>query len=104
MVDRFLKFLLKLLPYQVFTIQGKSMEPTLKEGTTLVVKKTKKVKLQDIIALYHPQDQRIIVKRLVRITNTGYFVKGDNSDSSTDSRNFGVVNKERIIGKIVATC
>lgn len=102
MADRLLKFLRKLLPYQVFIIHGKSMEPTLREGAILVIKKTKRVKLQDMIALYSPQDQRIIIKRLVRITESGYFVKGDNGDGSTDSRHFGAVKKEDIIGRVVA--
>jgi type IV secretory pathway protease TraF len=48
-----------------------------------------------------------IVKRIAQIdrrddqTRDRYFVRGDNPDESTDSRQFGWIDADQILGKVV---
>ena len=102
MGKRLLRLLFNHSPYQTYKVKGNSMSPCLKEGDILIVKKTKKVKIRDIIALTNPQDQRTIVKRIIKIEDHKFFVQGDNESASTDSRDFGLIERDNIIGKIVA--
>jgi len=37
----------------------------------------------------------------IRLKHGWYFLIGDNIDNSFDSRNFGIINKDKIIGKMV---
>jgi|GEM_PF-3183159 len=37
----------------------------------------------------------------VLLLNNVYFVEGDNGDKSIDSRNFGAINRDQILGKIL---
>lgn len=42
-----------------------------------------------------------IVKRIQNIHDREVFVTGDNLEASTDSRHFGLINMEDIVGKVV---
>ena len=58
----------------------------------------------DIVVAKNPSEQNSeVIKRVGRINERGnYFLVGDNSEDSNDSRHFGAVTKEYIRGKIVA--
>jgi nickel-type superoxide dismutase maturation protease len=60
-------------------------------------------KIGDIVVLNHPEKSSFpIIKRVVKIKETGeFFVQGDNFTVSNDSRHFGTVNSQLIIGKVV---
>lgn len=79
------------------------MLPTLNAGSTVLVYKYffSKPKTGDIVAVRDPRDGKTIIKRIIKIENNRYFVKGDNKKASTDSRNFGLIDKDNIIGKVV---
>jgi hypothetical protein len=49
------------------------------------------------------QGGREVVKRLTEIRDARYFVEGDNREESTDSREFGPVKKEDILGVVMIT-
>ena len=74
-----------------YICEGKSMNPTLKDGEVVLVAR-------------HPVEQTSeIVKRVERINERGhYFLVGDNLPDSNDSRHFGAVAREYIKGKVVA--
>ncbi len=59
----------------------------------------------DVVVLSDPRDGRRIVKRVEKILDGDleekYHVLGDNKNESTDSRVFGPVSKESILGKVV---
>ncbi len=55
----------------------------------------------DIVIFQHPQKEQILLKRVVAIRKHAYFVKGDNTVCSTDSREFGWVKKETIFAKVI---
>lgn len=42
-----------------------------------------------------------LVKRLVRIEGEKYWVEGDNKSSSTDSRQWGAIAPEEIVGRVL---
>ena len=48
-----------------------------------------------------PRTGRLVLKRIKRLEGAGYFLLGDNPEASTDSREFGVVYRGEIVGKVV---
>lgn len=87
-----------------YICEGKSMNPTLKDGEAVLIDRTAKIEIGDIVIAKHPVEQRSeIVKRVASINERGhYFLVGDNPADSNDSRHFGAVTKEYIKGKVVA--
>ncbi|MGB7209815.1 MAG: nickel-type superoxide dismutase maturation protease [Pyrinomonadaceae bacterium] len=87
-----------------YICEGKSMNPTLKDGEVVLVDKEAKIEVGDIVVAKHPFEQDSeIVKRVERINERGhYFLVGDNVEESSDSRHFGAVTREYIKGKVVA--
>lgn len=81
------------------------MEPTLKSGDYIIVNKLayifKKPSKGDIVVLKHPKDKnKFLIKRISDTGYSKYFVVGDNKNYSTDSRHFGAINKNLIVGKL----
>jgi inner membrane protease subunit 1 len=88
-----------------YICEGKSMNPTLKDGEVVLVDRAAtKIEVGDIVIAKHPVEQQSeIVKRVERINERGhYFLVGDNLEDSNDSRHFGAVTKDYIRGKVVA--
>ncbi len=87
-----------------YVCEGKSMNPTLKDGEVVLVDRAGKIEVGDIVVAKHPIEQTSeVVKRIERITERGhYFLVGDNLEDSNDSRHFGAVTREYIKGKVVA--
>jgi nickel-type superoxide dismutase maturation protease len=83
-------------------VSGDSMRPALEPGDRLLVRRTHRPLPGDVVAATDPrQPDRILVKRLVTITDDGAVLVGDNPVASTDSRHFGVVDGSTIIGVAV---
>jgi nickel-type superoxide dismutase maturation protease len=81
------------------------MLPTFRDGDIVLVNRlaylfTKPHK-GDIVAVKDPRDNKVLVKRIEQIDNKRYFVVGDNKLHSTDSREFGMIGKNLIIGKVI---
>ena len=87
-----------------YVCEGKSMNPTLKDGEVVLVDREAKIEVGDIVIAKHPFEQNSeVVKRIERINERGdYFLVGDNLEESSDSRHFGAVAREYIKGKVVA--
>ena len=90
---------------QHLRVVGTSMEKTLKEGDLVTYKKLNKknidLKIGDIVVSSHPNTKnKLIIKRIHRIYQNKYDLRGDNSFSSTDSRELGLIELDSIIGKV----
>ena len=58
------------------------------------------LKIKDIIIFKHSGNEDIIIKRVTNIDGDEYFVEGDNSLHSVDSRVYGSIAEENIIGRV----
>jgi nickel-type superoxide dismutase maturation protease len=86
------------LPARV-VIAGPSMLPTLSQGDRCLVRRTRSAKPGELIVFKDPEEPaRLVVKRVVSITEGGIEVAGDNSLSSRDSRSFGFLAPQAVIG------
>lgn len=87
-----------------FKVSGHSMEPTIKYGQYILVSKLpyifSKPKNKDIIA-FRNKNREILIKRIIKIKGNRYFIQGDNLKDSLDSRSFGYISKNDILGKII---
>lgn len=92
-------------PIYLYKIFGKSMYPVLRSEDRVLVNRLAysfgSPKKGDIIAASDPLDGKTIIKRVIKIENNRYFVEGDNKKESTDSMNFGLIDKDNIIGKVI---
>lgn len=83
-------------------VTGESMVPTLEPGDRVVVFRGGRPRIGDIVACRDPRDpNRTMVKRVAAGDGQVYTVLGDNSDASTDSRHFGLIDANSIIGRLV---
>ncbi len=81
-------------------VSGRSMLPTLSEGDHILIR-TATPSVGDIIVVDHPDPERstLLVKRLDSALPSGALVlRSDNPDEGTDSRSFGPVAAESVLG------
>jgi len=92
-----------MLPIARFRISGHSMEPSIKNGQKVLVSSIpyffSKPKCSDIVAFR--KIEKVFVKRIIKISEGKYFLKGDNEKDSFDSREFGWIERENFIGKLI---
>lgn len=87
-------------PLQRFTVHGNSMEPTLQHGDdVLVLCWFYKLEVGDLVAI--KKNKIRMVKRVKKIEETRIFAIGDNEKVSIDSREFGWIRRQEIIGKVI---
>ena len=82
------------------TVVGPSMVPTLRHGDRVLVRYGAPVRAGDIVVVEVPGGP-LSVKRAVRREDQGWWVEGDNPLASTDSRTFGRVSDEAVVGRVV---
>ena len=79
------------------------MLPTLKEGQDILVFNWayffNKPKVGDIVVV--KVNGKEMIKRIQKYDGRHIFVTGDNKNDSLDSRKFGAIKKEQIIGKVI---
>jgi signal peptidase I len=109
--------IIKLFLFDLMIAEGYSMEPAIPNGTVLVINRLKyglrfpwqrgflirwaAPKPGEVVVFYTPLGQ-IAVKRCEKITEKGDFiVHGDNGLQSFDSRSYGPVPADHIIGKVL---
>ena len=112
-----LVFTTKLFIIDIVAVKGSSMEPTLLDGNTRVVFKAAywfaEPRVGDIVIVVHENEN--LIKRITAcpgeipadaieygaLPKNLYFIEGDNRHVSIDSRNFGPVPGEDIIGRVI---
>lgn len=77
------------------------MTPTLFPKQKILVWLFGNLRTGNIVVLKDPRNGRLLVKRIMQIDKEKLFVEGDNKKESTDSRHFGWVSKEFLVGKVI---
>ena len=87
-----------------FVIKGPSMKPTLKPGDQVLVDvKThlrRPLRPSEIVLFRQPAGTLLMVKRILSIEQGAIHVQGDNQSESSDSRHFGLVPIDNVIGVV----
>ena len=112
----FVAFGIKLFLFDIMIAEGRSMEPAIPEGTVLLINRLAYgfrlplakgyilfwalPKKGDIIVFSGPGGHAV-VKRCAEIREGTFIALGDNALDSYDSRNYGTVPIEHILGKVV---
>lgn len=95
-----------LCPVARYRVDGESMAPSLVPGERVVVNKLayrlRPPRPGDLVVVRDPRAPgRLLLKRIAGEAGDGrWLVRGDNAGASTDSRHFGPVGREMIMGKV----
>ena len=84
--------------YRMAVVSGLSMIPTLAPGERLLVRQDGPLVIGDLVVFEH--NDQFDVKRVQRIEPEGLFVQGDNELASTDSRSYGLIPFDDVLGTI----
>jgi nickel-type superoxide dismutase maturation protease len=85
-----------------FQVRGPSMAPALPDGTSVLVAKRPPT-TGDVVVARLPTDGLVIIKRVHRVEPDGcLFLRGD-GEITTDSRDYGAISSEHILGVVVST-
>ncbi len=91
-----------------FRVVGESMMPLLQPGEEVLIDPLAYVNCSpepgDIVVSEHPSLKGFrLVKRVVAVLDSGDCILiGDNSSESTDSRSFGAVPRQKIVGQVTS--
>ena len=91
-----------------FRVTGISMQPLLQPGEEILLDpgayKQKTPRINDLVVAIHPEKKGLeIIKRVSHITEEDkVFLLGDNLAHSSDSRNFGAIPLQNIIGEVTS--
>jgi nickel-type superoxide dismutase maturation protease len=89
----------KYLPVRVI---GDSMLPTLQCGDFLLIKRIGPIEVGDLVAVQvDPASDQLLIKRVVDIEAGLYWLSGDNVKASKDSRSFGWISEQQIMGTVL---
>ena len=91
-----------------FRVTGTSMTPLLQPGDEVIVDpcayKQTAPRVGDIVVSRHPYRVDVrLVKRVTAVLEDGRcLLEGDNPSDSTDSRSFGAVVPQQILGRVIS--
>ena len=87
---------------QRVAVTGTSMVPALQPGDRLLVRRTRYLRVGDLVVIRDPrQPAREVVKRVHAVArDAGVDVRGDAPGASTDSRSFGTVPWALVVGRV----
>jgi nickel-type superoxide dismutase maturation protease len=78
------------------------MLPTLRPGDRLLIARIGRAKPGDLVVIRDPSaHSRLLCKRVLNVDERHIVVIGDNPGASTDSRAFGPVPVEWIVGRVI---
>lgn len=90
-----------------YLVTGPSMEPALHDGDWLIVDLKAYAKRMPepghvVVARDPREPAREIIKRVERVEPGGglAWLAGDNADESTDSRHFGPITRDQLVGQV----
>jgi phage repressor protein C with HTH and peptisase S24 domain len=87
-------------PLALRKVEGHSMEPRLLDGRVVLVNRWfTPIKVGDIVVVRHDGKEKI--KRITQLNGEQVFISGDNRLQSTDSKDFGWLNRNVVIAKLL---
>ena len=91
--------------FERYAVSGASMEPSLRHGDRVIVDRgayrRRSPRPREIVLAVDPRDpRREIIQRVGRVGDGGAWLEGDNRAASTDSRTFGPVLRDGILGRV----
>ena len=88
--------------YGLLDVDGPSMAPTLSHGDRLVCRYGAGVRPGAIVVARHPLRQELlVVKRATERRTGGWWLLSDNSLVESDSRDYGPVPDELVLGRVL---
>lgn len=75
------------------------MTPTLRSGDYVIGKRSSKFQPGQVVLL-EDSNFRLVIKRLTRSEGTNWWVEGDNSVQSIDSRHYGPISPDQLMAII----
>jgi len=109
-------FFIKIFFFDFMIAQGSSMEPSIQSGKILIVSRLRyglripwargylirwsRPKIGEVVVFYTPTGE-LAVKRCIALDEWGFTAQGDNLNVSYDSRSYGSVPVDNIIGKVL---
>lgn len=98
-------FFASVSPLHIIHIKGNSMLPTFSDGERVLVLrfiyKVIKPRCGALVVAKDPRDGKLLLKRVTGETNGRFILSGDNLKASTDSREFGMISKSALFGKVI---
>lgn len=86
----------------VAKVFGVSMYPQFLDSEPVLVEKgSDTIGIGDVVLFKHPYADYPLVKRVINVYDDNFFVQGDDTITSIDSRHFGLISKENIIGRVI---
>lgn len=80
-------------------VKGDGMYPTLEKGQLVVVRRRPSFRVNDIVVFLYNGAEK--VKRISGIEGDFLYVIGDNPLYSTDSRQYGYIRRDKVLGTII---
>ena len=91
-----------LIPLGIAVVSGASMVPAYRDGDQLLVRYGGRVRAGDAVLARDPRlPERILVKRAARREPGGWWLLADNPYAPGDSRQFGAVPDELVLGRVL---
>ncbi|MER5635704.1 nickel-type superoxide dismutase maturation protease [Kitasatospora sp. NPDC002227] len=91
-----------LLPFGVVDVAGPSMVPTLSDGDLVLVRYGARIRPGAVVLARHPLRQDLlIVKRAAERRGRGWWLLSDNEFVESDSREYGAVPEELVLGRVL---
>ncbi len=94
-----------LSPLYIFHIKGSSMLPTFSDGDSVLVVRFIysfiKPRSGALVIARDPRDGKMLLKRITAVENDQFLLSGDNHEASTDSREFGMIKRSALFGKVI---
>jgi nickel-type superoxide dismutase maturation protease len=85
-------------------VTERSMEPALRPGDCLLIRRTRRIRPGQVVIARHPErPEMLLVKRAARQADGGWWLESDNPEAgAVDSRRFGAVPGSLIEGRVLA--
>ena len=88
-----------ILPIMLRRVVGDSMYPTLENSQLIILRPGVQLRVGDVIVFDYKGREKI--KRVHGIEGEFLYVLGDNPRFSTDSRHFGYIPHQAVLGRVV---